>query len=338
MLQDMRYIEVCYFYLTQLRGKVLETVCRNIAENSSMLSKVMANMSYVSRQQNPIPKWSISIKPEDYDTGTELLSWCNKRAAFLNSQNRQQEAIGLYETILATNRKCVDAWNGKGNALISADTNAADSCFAQALKYNPKSTEALHGRGAVIVKLQQFSKSKLEKALGYFDEVLELNPESLNTLYLKAIVILHLGQLDESIKYLDKILDVSPDNGPAWDIKGDTLCKLKRFDEALKCYDEVDRIFPDSRWTKKANILYNLERFKEALRCYTAATRINPYSSDDWYNKALTEDKLDFTEQAILSFEHWLSFNLQSPAAVQKKKYAHNRINELNRKRRSVVD
>jgi len=51
---------------------------------------------------------------------------------------------------------------------------------------------------------------KYQEAIPYLDKVLQENPNDVNTLYSKAVVLSSLGKYDEGMQYYNKLLQIDP--------------------------------------------------------------------------------------------------------------------------------
>jgi len=123
-----------------------------------------------------------------------------------------------------------------------------------------------------------FNKSKYEGAVQWYDQVLKIDPRSVDALNGKGLVFNNLGRYQEAIKWFDKALKVDPTFVGALNNKGVTLANLGRYEEAIKWFDkaiEIDPNFVDALYNK-GGALGELGKYDEAMV---------------WTNKALDIDK-----------------------------------------------
>jgi tetratricopeptide (TPR) repeat protein len=114
----------------------------------------------------------------------------------------------------------------------------------------------------------------------------------------KALVVMHLGRLDESLRLVDKGIDLMRQGLPD-DVhhlhrsvlrhnRAQVYTALGRFDEALADYDHivsVDPAYPEFRFDR-GNLLNRMGHHAEALADYEYASRLGPPFPELWYNIA----------------------------------------------------
>jgi len=83
------------------------------------------------------------------------------------------------------------------------------------------------------------------------------------------------NDLEAALGFFDEVLSLNPNQGEALVRKGATLERLKKLNEAFECYDRA--IAANDSMTiaylHKGGLCNRLERFKEALECYEKALR-----------------------------------------------------------------
>jgi tetratricopeptide (TPR) repeat protein len=106
--------------------------------------------------------------------------------------------------------------------------------FDQALKIDPRSVEALNGKGLAFNKLGRY-----EDAITWFDNALKMDPTSAQVLNNKGISLANLDRFEEAITWFDKAIKIDPNFVDALYNKGGALAELGKYDEA-------------AMWTNKA--------------------------------------------------------------------------------------
>ncbi len=96
--------------------------------------------------------------------------------------------------------------------------------------------------------------------------------------------------------------------------KGHTLRAQGSFNKeaSLECFVQATEI--DSNyalaWTFRGQVLYYLRRYDEALPCLLKSVDLVPTDPDAWLSKAETEEVLEMYDQAIHSFNKFLTLDL----------------------------
>jgi tetratricopeptide (TPR) repeat protein len=120
-------------------------------------------------------------------------------------QKQFEEAVEIFDRVLAANPKLPEAWNNKGVALFrQGRVEEALQCYDECLAQNPENLEALRNKGFV---LRAFGR--LEEALQCYDSVLEAGGDALD-FEATATVLVGLGRLDEALQCLFKAAEMQP--------------------------------------------------------------------------------------------------------------------------------
>lgn len=107
----------------------------------------------------------------------------------------------------------------EGNLLINKSKyDDAIKLYDQVLKIDPTSVEALNGKGLAFNKL-----GKYEEALTWFDKALKIDPNFVNALYNKGGALAELGKYDEAAKWTNKALEIDKTNQNASNSKSSLL-------------------------------------------------------------------------------------------------------------------
>ena len=105
--------------------------------------------------------------------------------------------------------------------------------------------ETLNDKGREL-----FALGELEKAISYFDKVLEIDPNDVMALNNKGAALNNLGKLEEAISYFDKVLEIDPNHIDALNNKGSVLTLQGKYFEATSYFSKVLAINPDHERAK----------------------------------------------------------------------------------------
>lgn len=180
--------------------------------------------------------------------------------------------------------------------------------YEKIIQINPQDADAWCLKADSLVRLRRF-----DEAVECFGKAVEIDPLLANAWANKGRSLNALGRFDEALFCLDKATELeSNDSGRAYSLfhKGNSLSHLKRFNEAVQCYDEVIEIEPDDEdaWCNKGSCLDSLGRYNEALQCYEKAIEINENHQDAWKNKGILLLKEKRFEEAMYCFDEILFF------------------------------
>ncbi len=98
---------------------------------------------------------------------------------------------------------------------------------------------------------------KYNQAAELYDKVIQNDPEDVEALLRKGIILYYLGRHDESIQYYDRVLKIDPNNVLALHRKGSALWYInKDIDAADEYYEKALKINPNFKfalWTRACN-------------------------------------------------------------------------------------
>ncbi|KYK30831.1 MAG: hypothetical protein AYK23_04340 [Candidatus Proteinoplasmatales archaeon SG8-5] len=154
-------------------------------------------------------------------------------------------------------------------------------------------------------------QKKYDVALKYYDEALEIDPNHLQSLFNKAVVLQMLGRVGEALKCYDKAIEVNPNDPEIWSNRGIALRSLGRVEEAIESYNKGIEFAPGdaSLWSNKGIALRSMGRVKEAIECYDRAIDINPGDAGIWSNKGVVLGSMGLLKEAIECYDRALSID-----------------------------
>ena len=89
-----------------------------------------------------------------------------------------------------------------------------------------------------------FAQQRYDKAISYFDKVLEIEPNNVDALFNKGRALGQLNRTAEGMSYIEKVLEIEPDNVDALGYKGDYYFSSKQLDKAISYFHKVLKIEP----------------------------------------------------------------------------------------------
>jgi tetratricopeptide (TPR) repeat protein len=125
-------------------------------------------------------------------------------------------------------------------------------------------------RGGVLLE-----EEKYPDAIEYFDQAIKIDPKNTEALTGKACSSLNMGRHNEALEYVNQALENNSQNWGAWDLKGYILYSNGEFKEALKCYDKIVKrkrgICHPRNFCDRGLVLLKLGRNMEALKEFEAS-------------------------------------------------------------------
>ena len=134
-------------------------------------------------------------------------------------------------------------------------------------------------RQLVIESEKEVSKNNFTNALSILEKVIEIDPQCDYAYGDKALILDHVGKLNESINMYAKALELNPKNAITWHNKALTLIKQRKIDEAISCFDEAIAINQEysKAWYNKGRCLEMQGKTASAQSCLTMAKKLDPF-------------------------------------------------------------
>jgi tetratricopeptide (TPR) repeat protein len=187
-----------------------------------------------------------------------------------------------------------DKYQGSWRSKAEIENKETTACSKEAAEN--KEATAYYNKGMAAFNLKRY-----EKAVGYYDQALSIDPEYFDAHYRKGTALYKSGNLREAISCYDKALRNSrgviiieeyetvmrSDCAEVYYNKGIVLEDMGKNFEATECYENAVTIQPDHI---EANFrmglaLFKLEESEEALKYYNNILSVNPKHVEVLYNK-----------------------------------------------------
>lgn len=124
--------------------------------------------------------------------------------------------------------------------------------------------------------MDKVKRGKPEEALGYFDKILEANPQNSDAWNNKGVALFYLGRAEEALEAYDTSLALNPQGLEALRNKGFVLRALGNLDEALAIYQSLVASGNDPLdMEAQATVLVGLGKLEDALGVMMKAVSIN---------------------------------------------------------------
>ncbi len=132
-------------------------------------------------------------------------------------------------------------------------------------------------------------------------------------------------QLEKSIGFFDRVLEINEENTSAFNAKGVALFQQQNFDDAIKAFTSSIRLDSTSYkpFYNRGNAHLEKKSYKEAVVDYNYANGLDPDQSDIYYNRGLALLGMEAYEDAIFDFDRALQENREQPLVHFNKAKAH---------------
>lgn len=171
-----------------------------------------------------------------------------------------------------------------------------------------------HMKGISHLQMDRF-----EEAIGFFDTVLESNPDHWDAWAAKGEALRWLMYFDEAIECCRRSLAINKTQHRALTIMGNCYLEQKRLEKALPCFRKATRVSPknESAWHALARCQIDLQMYQDALESLDRALQIDPDDYHSWSEKGNIFFDLREYQQAIKSYQKALRANPRHAPSIR---------------------
>ncbi len=130
-----------------------------------------------------------------------------------------------------------------------------------------------------------YHEGNLLQAEMLLKEIVHVQPNNTNALYLLAEISYRLGNYDSAIQYIRNALQYDPTNAEGYSNLGFILQGRGQLDEAVQCYQKALQLNPHllEAHSNLGNVFKEKGQFDDAIRCYQRALQLDPdYATAHW--------------------------------------------------------
>jgi tetratricopeptide (TPR) repeat protein len=227
----------------------------NVSEPLAMIDDQMLGTGNKVYKNVSLGKHTLRITKQGYQDWTQKIDV--KRGKTLNLR------VSLQETTQAnTSPQTAEEWIALAQSQRdSQDFASAVNSYSQALSLDPKSPEALLGRGLVCNQLNDRAKAceDLNKAAEYFineknydqaiicyTHLLELNDQDAGSFYNRGLCYFKLDQYEKSISDLEKAVNLDKKFFLGYLQLGEAYYKSGNYEASLENYKKAKKLNPEN--------------------------------------------------------------------------------------------
>ncbi len=158
--------------------------------------------------------------------------------------------------------------------LGASKTVPTESNDESRLQVEPECLETLFDRGVLLQE-----QGELEKAINVFQQSLEVNSNQVNVHFHLGMVFKEKGDLVASEKHYRMVITLSPEMDRAYNNLGNVLQQLSKLDDAILCYRKAIALNPSNKscLNNLGNVLKDQGKYTEAIQCYQKALELDPH-------------------------------------------------------------
>jgi len=162
--------------------------------------------------------------------------------------------------------------------------------------------------------LKHHQSANFVDAENLYNEILEMQPANIDTIYYLGTLKLQQGKFEEARLLLEKTTTLKPDHAIAYNNLATALKKQGKLDEAVTVYNKSIALQPDYAMAhcNLGNLLKELGRFNEAEESCRRAISLQPDYADAHNNLASSLQKQGKHNEAIESYSIAIKYNPES--------------------------
>jgi tetratricopeptide (TPR) repeat protein len=148
---------------------------------------------------------------------------------------------------------------------------------------------------------EKYNGGNLAQAEALLAEIVHVQPDNTDALYLLAEISYRLGKYDAAIQHLRNALQYDPNNAEAYGNLGFILQGKAQPDEAVQYYRKALQINPHlpEAHSNLGTIFKEKGQFDAAIQCYQRALQLNPGAPDTYGNLGITLQKAGRPDEAV---------------------------------------
>ena len=165
--------------------------------------------------------------------------------------------------------------------------------------------------------VQNHKKNNFQVAENLYKEVLEINPNHFESIFLLGTLSIAIKNFDRAIQLLNQAILIQPDHAQSHNNLGVVFKELGEIQKAMSCYEKAINIQPNyaDAHNNLGVVFRELGEVQKAISCYQKAISIQPDYADAHYNLGNVLDKLNKHQEAIICYEKVIQINPNYVAA-----------------------
>ncbi len=184
------------------------------------------------------------------------------------------KAIEAYSQAIKLNPRDTDAYNNRGVAYQKlGNFDRAFKDYNTAIPINPYDAVIYSNRGAAYV-----DKGELDRGLEDLNRAIEVNPNYAETFYNRGIAYDNKGDYNRAISDFNKAIQRGRNHADVYNNRGIAFQKKREFDRAIVDFDTAIKMspkFPD-QYVNRGNAFHEKGAIDHAIEDFNRAIELNP--------------------------------------------------------------
>ena len=165
--------------------------------------------------------------------------------------------------------------------------------------------------------VQSHQNNNLQDAQNYYQKVLKIDPNHVNTYYNLGLIFKVLGENQKAISFYEKAIKIDPNHADAHNNLGLIFKVFGENQKAKNCYEKTIEIDPNyvNAHNNLGNVFKELGEYQKAISCYEKAIDIDPNYVNAHYNLGAVFNDLEEHQKAKSCFEKAIEIDPNYTAA-----------------------
>jgi tetratricopeptide (TPR) repeat protein len=194
----------------------------------------------------------------------------------MRSMQFRQFALSDLQRVVSLDDKAVDAQLliGKLQSLPLGDPNAARKALSKVID----AADSTPDQKAEAYSLRSVVHKDKDKQLADMAKAIELKPDDVDYLRLRAQRLYEDEKLDDALADTDRALKLEPDHATTNELRGMILLGLDKYDEALKSFDRSSELVPEAPlpYQHRGELYRQRGDMQKAIEQLTKALELSP--------------------------------------------------------------
>lgn len=190
------------------------------------------------------------------------------------------------------------------NLLKQGDRQKAIGYFNKALQLNPKVAETYYQRAN-----SHYKQGSLQLAIADYNNAIKVNPDYINAYYNRGLVKYELGKLPQAIADFSQVIEAQPSDPDAYYQRGLAYYDSKKYQEAIADYNTVIKLAPDlpSAYINRGLVKMTMGDRSGSLADYTEAIKLDPADAQTYYERGRVRFYLGDYQGAVEDYSQAIS-------------------------------
>jgi len=160
-------------------------------------------------------------------------------------------------------------------------------------------------RETLVLALQNFQKNNFKKATELCNQILIINPNHFDTIFLLGSMSVKAKSFDIAEKFLNRAIQIQPNNIEAYFNLGILFKEMRNFKKSISYYQKAIQIHPKHAlaYNNLGIVFKETRQFQKAKNCFQKSIKINPNYAGAYNNLGNIFKELGEYKKAVTPYQ-----------------------------------